>query len=98
ARIHHRPQAALDGDHGEDLAMNERLARLGLVALVLLGPLVLGVKLFGDAPSVPEEARAAKASLIVITASTWPEGPVSHPALEALELRAGSVREFRSPS
>lgn len=78
--------------------MNERLARLMLAALVLLGPLVLGVKLFGDAPAVPNAPHAAKSSLIVITASVWPEGPLDHPALEALELRAGSVREFRAPS
>ena len=78
--------------------MNERVARFALAALVLLGPIVLGVKLFSDAPAVPDSPRAAKSSLIVITASTWPEGPVAHPALEALELRAGSVREFRAPS
>ncbi|MCA8981841.1 MAG: hypothetical protein KDC14_17560, partial [Planctomycetes bacterium] len=78
--------------------MNGRPARLLLAALVLLGPIVFAFELFGDAPAVPEEPHAAKSSLIVITASTWPEGPLEHPALAALELRAGSVREFRAPS
>lgn len=79
-------------------ALNERLFRGLLAALVLIGPLVLFAKLFGAAPAIPEEPHAAKASLIVITASDWPAGPMQHQALRTLELRAGSVREFRSPS
>ena len=78
--------------------MNERITRTLLAALVVIGPVVLGVKLFGDAPAVPDSAPPAKASLIVITAGTWDDGPLEHPALQALNRRAPGVREFRAPS